>query len=250
MEVIGYCRVSTEEQADGGVSMAAQAERIRAWAELNEHDVVEIYEDAGLSGKDTKRPGLQAALDAALERGAVLVVYSLSRLSRSVRDMLALSDQLEKGGAEFVSVTEKFDTTTAMGRAFYKIIGVLAELEREQIVERTKVALSHKRQRGELTGTPPFGWRAATKGPLDENGVAEAVVLEYDEREQQALAKMLDLAAAGTMSYAAIGRELDRLHLPPRTGATWERGSLRRIVKFYGSARGRQLLDRLATPEG
>ena len=91
-QAIGYVRVSTEQQASEGVSLEAQAARIRAYAALNELDLAAIYTDAGLSGKRSdNRPQLQAALDHATRIGGVLVVYSLSRLARSTRDTLALS---------------------------------------------------------------------------------------------------------------------------------------------------------------
>ncbi len=97
---IGYVRVSTEGQAEDGVSLAAQRAKIEAWAKLHDEAELLVFEDAGLSGSSlTQRVGLQEALRAACERKGTLVVYSLSRLARSTRDTLTISDRLAKAGA-------------------------------------------------------------------------------------------------------------------------------------------------------
>ena len=94
---VGYTRVSTEEQAREGVSLDAQKARIEAWALANETTLVGFFEDAGISGSRTEnREGLQKAIGMACEKRAILVVYSLSRLSRSTKDTLALAERLEE----------------------------------------------------------------------------------------------------------------------------------------------------------
>ncbi len=96
-----------------------------------------IYEDKGFSGKNTQRPGFQSMLKDVKE-GKIrkIIVYRLDRLSRSIIDFGQLWNELEKNQVEFVSVNEKFDTTTPMGRAMIYIIMVFAQLERETIGER------------------------------------------------------------------------------------------------------------------
>ena len=151
-KAIGYIRVSTQGQADEGVSLEAQRAKIRAWCELNDAELVAVFEDAGLSGASMKgREGLEAALKAT-GKGMALVCYSISRLARSTRDMLHISEQLDKKGADLVSLTEKIDTTTAAGRMVFKMLAVLADFERDQIGERTKLALAHKKAVGEVYG--------------------------------------------------------------------------------------------------
>src|SRR5689334_15854067 len=99
MKAIGYVRVSTEEQANEGVSLEAQQARIAAWCLANDFELVELFIDAGLSGKRAdNRPALHTAIDAACRSKAVLVVYSLSRLARSTRDTLAIAERLDKAG--------------------------------------------------------------------------------------------------------------------------------------------------------
>ena len=118
MEAVAYVRVSTEDQAQEGVSLAAQRSKLRAWCDLHDHDLITIHEDAGISGASAeKRPGLQAALNEACRKKAVLLVFSLSRLARSTMDALLISERLERAGADLVSLSEKIDTTTAAGRS-------------------------------------------------------------------------------------------------------------------------------------
>ena len=103
-------------QADEGVSLDAQRAKIEAWCSLNDYELGAVHVDAGISGKKMKnRPGLQEAM-ADCGKGSVLVVYSLSRLSRSIRDTMDISERLEKTGSDLVSLSEKIDTTSAAGR--------------------------------------------------------------------------------------------------------------------------------------
>lgn len=130
-KAIGYIRVSTEQQAEEGVSLAAQKAKIAAWCEINDYELANVFVDAGISGKSMdKRQGLRDAL-AAVKKGGVLVVYSLSRLARSTKDTLAISEQLGKAGADLVSLSEKIDTTGAAGKMMFRMLAVLAEFERD-----------------------------------------------------------------------------------------------------------------------
>src|SRR5262245_30722599 len=117
MEAIGYCRVSTTEQAQDGISLAAQQAKIAAWCMAHDYQLVACHEDAGLSGsRADNRPALQNALRDVCQRKAALVVYSLSRLTRSTKDTIAISERLEKSGADLVSLSERIDTTSASGK--------------------------------------------------------------------------------------------------------------------------------------
>ena len=149
MNAVGYTRVSTDGQATDGVSLEAQQARIRAWCEANDYALVNVHVDAGLSGcRADNRPGLQDALTSAARHKAALVVYSLSRLARSTKDAIAISERLAKNGADLVSLSERIDTTTAAGKMVFRMLAVLAEFERDQVAERTKGALAHLRNQG------------------------------------------------------------------------------------------------------
>lgn len=214
---VGYCRVSTERQASEGVSLEAQKARLGEWAKSRGRTLRKVHVDAGLSGgRADNRPGLQAALDEACRTGGALVVYSLSRLARSTKDMLAIAERLEGCGADLVSLSEAIDTTTAAGRMVFRMLAVLGEFERDLVSERTKAALAHKRARGEkLGGARPFGWE-----------VVDGRLVALPE-EQATLARARELHAEGK-TLRQIARVLqsegrtDRV-VHPQTIARWLR---------------------------
>ncbi len=149
---IGYARVSTADQADFGVSLDAQTEKIRGWSLANGYELVEVKVDRGLSGgRCDNRPALQEALKA-VSRGDSLVVYSLSRLARSTRDTLMIAEALERRGADLVSLSERIDTTSSTGKMVFRMLAVLSEFERDVISERTSMAMAHLRSTGKYTG--------------------------------------------------------------------------------------------------
>lgn len=220
MKAIGYVRVSTEGQAQDGVSLAAQEAKIRAWAELASAESVTIFIDAGLSGKRAdNRPGLQSALDV-IGEGDALVVYSLSRLARSTKDTIAISELLAKKGADLVSLSEKIDTTTAAGKMVFRMLAVLSEFERDQISERTCLALAHKRAQGEKTGGDvPYGYQI------------DGARLVQDANEQKALALIRELRGKG-YSLRGIARELEAHGYRTKTGlAKWNPKIIAGIVE-------------------
>jgi site-specific DNA recombinase len=218
---IGYCRVSTETQATEGVSLEAQQAKIAAWCSANGYTLAAVYVDAGLSGgRADNRPQLQAALDAACKSKAVLVVFSLSRLARSTKDTLAISERLERAGADLASISEKIDTTSAAGKMIFRMLAVLSEFEKDQISERTTAALAHKKAKGERVGRIPFGYF------LDADGIQ----LVEDAAEQSALKTIRELRAAGE-SMRAIADELNRQGVPTKGGKAWKHSTVQSILE-------------------
>jgi len=210
MKTIGYIRVSTQGQAEDGVSLDAQEAKVRSWADLNGAEEVVIFRDEGISGKRSdNRPGLQAALDA-VGKGDALVVYSLSRLSRSTKDTLILSEILLKKEADLVSLSEKIDTTTAAGKMVFRLLAVLSEFERDQISDRTRFALAHKKANGEKTGGDvPFGYRV------------RAGKLYRHAEEQKAVGMILELRSEG-LSLREICNRMTAAGIARKRGSlTW-----------------------------
>lgn len=205
-------RVSTEEQATGGVSLAAQRESIATYCRLHRLELAHIHADEGISGKRAdNRPGLAEAVAAACAARGALVVYSLSRLARSTRDAIDIADRLAKAGADLVSISERIDTTTSMGRFFFTTIAALAQLERDLIGERTAAALAHKRRNGQrYSGVLPLGFELAADGEhLVEN-----------DGEQHVLQRILKLRREGLGARRIIAR-LEREGLKPKGGGRW-----------------------------
>ncbi len=156
---IGYIRVSTDKQAEEGVSLEAQEAKIRAYCDLYELTLVGIEVDAGKSAKEmTKRDGLKKALKH-LEDGSAthLIVTKIDRLSRSIVDMGILVKKYFKNQEALISINDHVNTSTATGRMFLNMIVMFSEYEREVIGERTSEALKHLKSKGVSLGPAPLG---------------------------------------------------------------------------------------------
>jgi DNA invertase Pin-like site-specific DNA recombinase len=139
----GYARVSTDDQ-NPALQLAA----------LKNAGCKTVFKDDGLSGTTTKRPALLRCLKK-LEHGDTLMVWKLDRLGRSLRDLIAMLDNLKHRGVKFRSLTEAIDTETPTGRAMWQMIGVLGELERSLISERIRAGVKAARARGVKFGRKP-----------------------------------------------------------------------------------------------
>ena len=217
MKAVGYIRVSTQGQAEEGVSLDAQKAKIEAWCMANDYQLTAIYEDAGISGTKSDREGLQQAMGNT-SKGDALVVYSLSRLTRSTKDMLRLSEELERRGTDLVSLTEKIDTTTAAGKMVFRMLAVLNEFERDQIAERTKAALSYKKANGEKYAPVPFGYREV-----------EGRLVEV-KREANIVAEILAKREQGS-TLAAIADNLNTRGIEGKRGGRWYASTVAYLIK-------------------
>lgn len=228
MNAVGYARVSTDGQATDGVSLDAQQARIRAWCEASGYTLVGIHIDAGLSGcRSDNRPGLQEALISTCQCNAALIVYSLSRLARSTKDAIAISERLAKQGADLVSLSERIDTTTAAGKMVFRMLAVLAEFERDQIAERTKGALSHMRRQGKrISGRIPYGYDLLPDGQT----------LVPNVREQEGLRFILAQREVGHGSRK-IAAALTLEGFPTKTGASWSPQAIGSILRREKTSR-------------
>jgi site-specific DNA recombinase len=152
--MIGYVRVSTEQQADRGNSIEAQQTKIAQYAAAFGIELIAIEIDAGVSAKSLGRPALQRAL-AHLDAGTAdgILVAKLDRLTRSVRDLCDLVDERFKDGTwHLMSVGENVDTRSAAGRMVLNIIATVAQWEREAAAERTAAVMEHMKSTGRFTG--------------------------------------------------------------------------------------------------
>jgi len=141
--LIGYARVSKQHEQDTATQVQA----------LTKAGAERIYQEHASGGR-WDRPELHKLLDH-LRAGDVLVVWKLDRLSRSLKDLLHLLDQLNAKGAGFRSITEHIDTTTPAGRMMLQMVGAFAEFEREMIRERTRAGLETARAQGRVGGRRP-----------------------------------------------------------------------------------------------
>ena len=140
---VGYIRVSTEEQ-----------NTVRQEILMKELGVERVYVDKA-SGKNADRTELKAMMDYVRE-GDVVIVESISRFARSIRDLLNLVDGLSEKKVEFVSQKESIDTTTPQGRFVLTVFGAMAELEREQTLQRQKEGIAAAKGAGKYKGRKPI----------------------------------------------------------------------------------------------
>lgn len=224
----GYTRVSTTMQAEEGISLEHQMKKIEAWTVMNDCILVQVFSDAGISGRTMeKRKELMKVLDI-IQAGEVLIVHSMSRLSRSTNDFLKISTGLEKKGCQLVILKEGFDNTTAHGKFAASMFAALAQLESDLTSERVKGAMEEKKAKGEFVGRPPYGWKLSDgKG----SGLAEV------PKEQSTIKIIKEMRATISesgrpMSYAKIAKALNKSkHKPPSASKCWYHTQIKRICE-------------------
>lgn len=140
---VGYIRVSTKEQNE--------ARQLEA---LETHGAEKLFIDRA-SGKNTDRAEYQKMM-AFIRSGDVVIVESISRIARNVRDLLAITAELSDKGVEFISLKESIDTTTPQGRFMLTVFGAMAELERESILERQREGIAIAKAAGKYKGRKPL----------------------------------------------------------------------------------------------
>jgi DNA invertase Pin-like site-specific DNA recombinase len=195
-----YTRVSTLRQASDGVGLEAQQAKCTAHAERMGWPVAGTFSDEGISGKDgiADRPGLKALLEAVQAApGAVVVVYSVSRLARRQGLLWQLLDEREGHGLAVSSATENFDTVTPTGRAMLGMIAVFAQLEADMVSERTRDALAQVRASGKRLGRPGM----VAMGAVGSVRLAQ------------------ELYSTGKFTHRTLADELNARGVPTATGA-------------------------------
>ena len=156
-----YIRVSTEDQAREGFSLGEQEEKLRQLCEFKEYQIFKVYQDAGISAKDMEhRPGFQQMMDD-MRKGKInyIVAYKLDRVTRSVRDLEQLIEELEKYNCYLICERDDVNTSTANGRFFVRMLTVLSQLEIEIVSERTKFGLNSAIKSGHLPGVVPLEYK-------------------------------------------------------------------------------------------
>jgi site-specific DNA recombinase len=218
MRAIGYARVSTDKQADYGVSLEAQEAKIRAMATVQGAEIVELIVDGGESAKDLKRPGMDRVLALVDERKVdTVIIAKLDRITRSVKDLAELLERFQRRGVSLVSAAESLDTGSAAGRLVINIMTAVSQWEREAIGERTRDAMQHKRSNGKCVGNLAYGYRLSADGehvepePSEQAALAQIRSLRQQGRSLRAIAAALNgsrcvrvaARAGGTTIYSA-----------------------------------------------
>ncbi len=188
-----------------------------------------VYDDKGYSGKNTNRPKFQAMMDdVKVGKISKIIVYKLDRISRSVLDFSNIMVELNKYNVEFASTTEKFDTSTPMGKAMLNIAMVFAQLERETIQMRVKHNYYERGKIGMyLGGQAPYGFiKVETK--FDSK---KTYTLEPNPEQLPYLLQMYDFYANTNMSLSQISSWLNNKEIPAAEGGAWDSSKISRMLR-------------------
>lgn len=214
-----YMRISTDEDHQP-TSLGTQRERLERYCQaMEDWHVVHAFEDQA-SGVTLDRPGLTQALGLARERRFdLLLVYRVDRLSRKVRQLAGLAEELDRLGIVLKSATEPFDTGSAAGRMMLQMLGVFAEFEHATIVDRVTAGLERRVREGRwMSGRTPYGYTRAN-GLLVPDPVKAAVVR-----------RIFQLYAEGKLGTTAIARQLDAEGAPAPRKHGWSPNALQLIL--------------------
>ena len=205
-----YTRVSTGKQAASGLGLEAQLSACRAHAQRKGYEILGEFTDEAISGKDSveRRPGLQKVLEHAARKDVVVVVYSLSRLSRRQSLTWRLLDDRGDFRLQVESASEPFDTSTPMGRAMLGMLGVWSQLEADMCSERTSAALEARRQRGGRLGAKPMS--------EEHPDIVVEVHRMYD---------------TGAYTHATLAEELNSRGVTTMRGKTWHATTVARVLQ-------------------
>lgn len=240
-----YVRVSTEEQAAEGYSIGAQKEMLQDYCIVEGWEVAGVYEDDGYSGRSVKRPAYQRMMSE-MDSWDVLLVIKMDRIHRNSRNFMNMMEVLSKHGKMFVSQSEALDTTNALGRFVVDMIQRLAQLESEQIGERTYMGMREKAEtldkaeEGKRTMgfTPPFGYRL-------ENGG-----LEEEPNELPIVSRMFSEYLSGS-TMDEISWSLGREGILTRRGNPWNKRNMSTVLHnpvYAGYMRWEDVLIRHHAP--
>lgn len=215
-----YARVSTEEQADQGYSLAAQLQMLRDFCEVFEMDIAGEYVDDGYSGTNTRRPAYRRMFSPdERQRWDALVVIKMDRIHRNSKNFMLMIEDLSKNGQSFFSTTERIDTTTAVGRFAMDVIQRIAQLESEQIGERTKFGMIQKAEQkdGIMGFQPPYGY-----------SIADGELISIPE--EQIVVKKIFRSYLENSTLDEIASELNSSFIRTRNGNQWNKYNLRNIL--------------------
>jgi site-specific DNA recombinase len=227
MKVAIYVRVSTAEQAQEGYSIPAQISILNEYSKAFGYDIYKIYQDAGISGKDIDgRPALKTLIkDAECKKFNTVLVWKLSRLSRSLLDLLSIVDIFNKHNISFQSYSEKFDTSTPIGKMLLQLLGSIAEFERNTIAENVKMGLGERFKQGYSKGAIPFGYRHENKQAIINQDQADIVKHIFNTY----------LANPDGNCLTSLAEELNLKGFRTRTGGLWSRNVVKDMLinHFY-----------------
>lgn len=231
-----YTRVSTQEQALNNTSLEYQSTQLTKYCEAQGWTIYNVYVDDGYSGKDGNRPRLQNLLSGVKsDLYDKVVVLKLDRLARNLRLLLEIDETCKEHNVGLVSMKESLDTSTSIGRTVFGVLGLVAQWERESIIERTKSGRMQRYLQGCWAGgTVPFGYnydKGTKKLVLNEDTgrIIRRIYTDYNDGKSLS-------------AIAAILNE-EKVHVRSKKGKGWRPTSIRQIL-INPAYRGTQVVNR------
>jgi site-specific DNA recombinase len=228
MRVALYTRVSTDDQAREGYSLAAQAKRLRAFSDAQRWIIAGDYVDDGYTGRDVRRPAYERMI-AGRDAWDAILVLKIDRIHRNSRNFMEMMDDLRRWGKDFVSATESLDTSTATGRFVADMLQRIAQLESEQTGERVAMGMRQAAEEGKFLGmSDPYGYRYDSAAGNLAVVPAEAAVVREIYR----------LRSEGC-GLEEITNRLNARLVPTKRGRRWSKRQVFRILHspLYTGAR-------------
>jgi site-specific DNA recombinase len=214
-----YTRVSTEDQAKEGFSLDAQLDKLRSYCKARDWIIANEYIDDGYSGRNVKRPAYSKMMSE-MDKWDLLLVIKMDRIHRNSKNFMLMMELLNNNKKEFASMSESFDTSTAMGRFVMNIIQGIAQLESEQIGERVYIGMEQKAKTngGVLGFNIPYGYNY-----LDGN-------LTINEEESKIIKNIYSWYKEGK-SMGEIAKMLNSTKVPTKRGGFWAKKTISTILK-------------------
>ena len=215
-KIYGYCRVSTTEQADDGVSLAAQKQQITGYAMMKGWKLAEVFIEAGVSGSVplAERPEGRRLLEA-VAKGAVVITAKLDRMFRSAADALVTLEELKSQGVALHMIDLGGDVTgNGISKMVFTILAAVAEGERDRIRERIRDAKRHLAAQGVFSGGKrPFGFDIIKDGDISRlvPNASEQAAIARMKAMRKKNATFREIGAALNMPYKTVARILERV---------------------------------------
>lgn len=222
MKVIGYVRVSSFTQKQKNNSIPLQTKKINEYCKLNDYELIDIYKDDGISGMSlNKRLGYKDMLDYMKENSVDgIVVWSLSRLGRRMKDVIDFMDYLKTNNIKFYSIKENLSNDDKIGSLIMNILSSVNEFEVEVIKQRIKDVKRNKKENGEVYGRLMYGYD-------NQNGK-----LIVNKEERNTIKRIKNLRSRG-WSWRNISNKLNDDGIRSKEGKIWYDGSLYNMMRMY-----------------
>ena len=223
MRVCIYTRVSTSSQADEGFSLQAQHDRLIEYVKLQGWDLMRVYTDPGVSAKDLNRPGVNEMIDdLKVGKFDALLVHKLDRLTRNISDLYDLVELVNKQNVKMISLSENIDTSSPMGRMFVYLLGIFAQMFRENLSEEVKKGLSKRAEEGLRNTFAPYGYERNESGEL-------VIVPEQAELIKEVFSLLINKK----WGYHTIAKHLNKKGIPGLRGGIFHGSTIETILKNH-----------------